>query len=311
MIVLIIPVLVGSAPATAQIAQGEIPVFFQDFVIAYSSGNLDKMSTYFHPDRGLIQNSYVLTYEEVKEDFHALSVDYGKIESIQVIIEYGAFLSEDYYRSKCQVRFKAAGYTQHIPTVFVFEKIDDTWYLVQSEMIEYVDMYRLRELLTVGYILADVEAVTNTGRLYNSGIAAKKHKATVLYFFSLMDIFGENNTLFFYDILKAYGGRDDVYIFGVNDDDKSKVDVWMEETGIDFVWLNDDKSLMHYDLGILIHPMILVLDKNGRLVMMGSWKYEDRERILDPEYRTESQKFILRRIGEVMDEPVENVTFPG
>ena len=37
MIVLIIPVLVGSAPATAQIAQGEIPVFFQDFVIALSA----------------------------------------------------------------------------------------------------------------------------------------------------------------------------------------------------------------------------------------------------------------------------------
>lgn len=311
MIVLMIPMLVGSAPATAQIAQGEIPVFFQDFVIAYSSGNVNKMSTYFHPDRGLIQNSFVLTYEEVKEDFHALMADYGKIESIKVIIEYGTFLSEDFYRSKCQVRFKAAGYTQDIPTVFVFEKIDDTWYLVQSEMIEYVDMYRIRELLTVGYVLADIEAVTNTGRVYNSGIAAKKQKATVLYFFSLMDIFGENNTFFFYDILKAYSGRDDVYVFGVNDDDKFKVEGWMEATNIDFVWLNDDKSLMHYDLGILIHPMILVLDKNGRLVFMGSWKYEDREKILDEEYRTDSQKLILKRIGEILDTPVENVNSAG
>lgn len=293
-------------PVAAQVVQGDIPDFFHDFIIFYSSGKLAKMPDYVHPDRGLIQNNYLLTYEEVKEDFKALSSDYGKIESIKVIVDYGLFLSEEYYRAECRVKYRVANYTQLVPTIFVFEKIDGTWYLVQSEMVEFMDQFHSRGLLTVGYILPDIETATNTGRLYKSSDAAKKGKATLLYFFSLMDIYGENNSSFFYEIFNQYGNRDDIYIFGVSDDDKANVESWMKDTGKNFVWLVDEESLLHYDLWILIHPMILLLDKEGRLVMMSSWRYEDREKLIDLDYRTESQALILQRIAEVLEKPVEN-----
>jgi peroxiredoxin len=305
MLALIVFMPFVNSPATAQAEGDEIPEFFQDFLIFYSSGNLNEMSGHVHPDRGLVQNGYLLTYEEVERDFQVLGKQIGKIDYIRAIYDSGFFPGENYYRAKCWVHYRIAGYTQQVPTVFVFEKIEEKWYLVQSEMVEFRDQFRdFFEILTIGYILPDIELTTNTNRLYNSGAAAEKNKATLLYFFSLWDIYGDLNTRFFLEMLKEFGRRNDIYIFGVTDDDKTEIDNWMERQELDFVWLYDEKSLVHYDLGILIHPCVLLLDKTGRLVLMGSWRYE-RDRLLDPDYRTESQELIMRRIAEVLSEPVE------
>jgi peroxiredoxin len=297
--------LIGGTPAASQGAHGDIPDFYQDFIIFYSKGNLDEMWRYVHPDRGLVQNGYLLTYEDVEEDFKAFSSTAGKIDSIRVLPDYGFYPGENYYRARCWVEYTAAKYTQRIPTVFVFEKIDDTWYLVQSEMEEFTEQFRdFFEILTMGYILPDIELTTNTNRLYNSGAAAENGKASLLFFFSLWDIYGEVNIGFFFDILAEYGSRDDIYVFAVTDDDKADIDDWMERNDFNFVWLYDEKSLVHYDLGIMIHPMLLLLDKEGRLVLMSSWKYPyDVE--LDENYRTGSQKLIMKRVAEVLSEPVE------
>ncbi len=291
----------GSAPASAQVDSDQIPGFFMDFMVFYSSGDIDQMAKYVHPDRGLIQNSFLLTYDEVKEDFQALGKTNKNIQYMKVIFNYGYFLSEDYYRATCWVEYRAADYTQQVPTVFVFENIDGKWYLVQTEMIEFFDQFRQFEILSVGFV-PEIEAETSTGRLYKSLDAAKAGKATVLYFFSLMDIYGEVNLEFYLDVMKKYGKRNDIFLFAVTDDNKTDVDAWMKRNGLNFVYLSDEKSLVHYDLGILIHPMILVLDKDGRLVMMTSWKYP-RDIEVDENYRTPSQGLVLDMIDYVLSKP--------
>jgi peroxiredoxin len=279
----------------------EVPVFLQEFIIFYSSGELDKMPRYIHPERGFIQNGILLTHEEVEKEFRALGLEIGKIEYIKLYFQEGFFPGENYYRAKCTVEYRAAGYTQTIPTVFVFEKIDDTWHLVQSERVEFIEQFRPLDVLTVGYILPDIELETNTGRLYTSKAAADNDKVTLLYFFNLLDLFREENTAFFQSILTEFGPRDDLYIFGVTDETEEYVNNWMTDERIRFVWLKDEESLLHYDLGILTHPMMLLLDREGRLVMMGGWEY-DRDRLLEPGYHPPAHDLIKERIRDVLSE---------
>ena len=292
-----------TAPQSSTAQSGDIPDFLQEFIIFYTSGNLGEMWRYVHPDRGFIQNGILLTYEEVEKEFKALGSEMGKADYIKLFFEEGFFPGEDYYRAKCVVQYRIAGYTQHVPTVFVFEYIAAKWYLVQSEKVEFIEQFRPRPVLTVGYI-PEIEIETNTGRLYNSFIAAEKSKATLLYFFTLLDLLREENTAFFMSIVKEFGNRDDLYIFGVTDDDEEYVTNWMDDENLQFVWLNDADSLLHYDLGILTHPMMLLLDETGRLVMMGGWEY-DREKWFEPGYYPPAHDLIKRRISAVLSKPVD------
>lgn len=301
MLALLLNIAAGSPPAAAQVDSDQIPDFFMDFMIFYSSADIDQMANYVHPERGLIQNSFLLTYDEVKEDFRALGNAIGNIDYMKVVFNYGYFLGENYYRATCWVEYRAADYTQQVPTVFVFENIADRWYLVQTEMIEFFDQFRQFEILSVGFI-PEIEAETNTGRLYKSLDAAENGKATLLFFFSLMDIYGEVNLEFYLDVMKKYGSRNDIYLFAVTDDNKTDVDAWMTRNSLNFVYLNDEKSLLHYNMGILIHPMILLLDKDGRLVMMTSWKYP-RDIEVDENYRTGAQMLVLDMIDYALAKP--------
>ncbi len=279
------------------------PEFFQEFIKFYSSGDLNNMWRYVNADRGLIQNGILMTFDEVESEFKALGPEIGKIDFIRLIFNFGEFLSDNYYRADTKVEYRTAGYTQTVPTVFVFEKIDDEWYLVQSEKVEFVEQYRNRGLLTVGYILPDVALKTNTGRLYTSAAAAKNHKATLLYFFTVLDLYREENTRFFMELVGEFGRNKDIYVFGVTDDDVDIVDNWMAADNLKFVWLNDEKSLLHYDLGILEHPELLLLNQEGRLVMMARWQY-DLDKVMDPKYHPPAQDLIKKRINEVLANPV-------
>jgi hypothetical protein len=165
-------------------------------------------------------------------------------------------------------------------------------------MIEFFDQFRQFEILTVGHI-PDIECETNTGRLYNSLTAAENGKASLLYFFSLMDIYGEVNMGFFFDVLGNYASSRDIYIFAVTDNSKSEIEEWMKGNDFSFVWLNDEKSLLHYNMQVLIHPMLLLLDRDGRLVMMTSWRYP-RDVEIDEDYRTAAQELAMKRIAEVL-----------
>jgi len=284
-------------------AQGEeLPGFMQDFIIFFASENLDAMSRYVHPDRGLIQDGYIRTYEEVEKDFTGLGSDMKKADFIKLYFKESFFPADNYYRAKCTVEYRAEGYTQQVPTVFVFEHIGDKWYLVQSERVEFIENYRQGDILTVGYILNEIELQTNTGRVFDSGAAAEKDKVTLLYFFNLLDLFREENTTFYLSLLKEFGSRKDMYVLGVSDENKTYVDNWMSDEKINFVWLNDERSLVHYDLGILIHPMVILLDRDSRVVMMGAWNY-DRNRLREQGYYPPAEDLIRKRIKDVLAQP--------
>jgi peroxiredoxin len=290
----------ASNPASAQ--GGEVPDFMQEFIIFFTSGNLGEMSRYIHPDRGFIQDGYILTYEEVEKDFMGLAPEIKKADFIKLYFNEGFFPADNYYRAKCTVEYRTQGYTQQVPTVFVFEQIGGKWYLVQSERVEFIENYRSRDILTVGYILNEIELQTNTGRMYNSGAAAEKNKVTLLYFFNLLDIFREENTAFYLGLLEEFGSRKDMYVLGVSDENKTYIENWMDDEKVQFVWLYDENSLVHYDLGILIHPMIILLDRDSRVVMMGGWNY-DRNRLREQGYYPPAEDLIKKRIKEVLLQP--------
>ena len=300
--VMLVAVALMPAPSRAQDESGGVPDFMQEFIISFSSGNPDAMSRYAHPDRGLIQDGYIRTYEEVEKDFAGLGSEMAKADFIKLYFTEGFFPAQNYYRAKCTIEYRVAGYTQQVPTVFVFENIGDEWYLVQSERVEFIENYRRQDILTVGYVLDEIELQTNTARMYNSSAATDKGKVTLLYFFNLYDFFREENTAFYLTLLKEFGKRQDIYMLGVSDENRTYVENWMDDDDVHFIWLVDERSLLHYDLGILVHPVIILLDRDSRVVLMGGWNY-DPDRLREPGYYPPAEDLIRKRLRDVLAQP--------
>lgn len=128
----------------------------------------------------------------------------------------------------------------------------------------------------------------------------------MLYFFTVLDLFREENTEFFMSIVREFGKDNDIYVFGVTDDDEQYVNNWMAKEGLNFVWLNDEESLLHYDLGILYHPTLLLLDRDARLVTIARWEY-DRDKVMEKGYYPPAHDLIKRRIRDVLSAPAGSI----
>jgi hypothetical protein len=119
--------------------------------------------------------------------------------------------------------------------------------------------------------LHPIEGRKKNGQKWTLAGAVSEGKPTVLYFFAVYSLLVapkeelDNQMNFLAGLYDTFGLRD-LFIFGVTDEPKEKVE-WFGASGYDkFAYLLDTGSGIHAALNINAHPYIVVFDATGTVV---------------------------------------------
>ncbi len=121
--------------------------------------------------------------------------------------------------------------------------------------------------------LHPIRGTTPSGRTWSLAHAVSVGKPTVFYFFSVQGLSVAlpedfETQMQFLEGLYDRFGHENLYVYGVTDDDREELE-WLGESGYtSFAPLLDENSDIHAALNIDTHPFIVVLDSEGTVVAL-------------------------------------------
>jgi hypothetical protein len=114
------------------------PASFQYFNQDYSSKDTERMMTWIHPNRGLVKYGVLLTYDEARESFDKAYEDSDDVD-VNVAYNYGVWGANKTFQADTWVEYafmeNGSQTILRFHNIFVFEVINNGWYLVQIEFI--------------------------------------------------------------------------------------------------------------------------------------------------------------------------------
>jgi hypothetical protein len=307
------PAQYDPAPSKIELEVDTItPQFVKDFQNDYATFSADKFMKWISPKRGLVEDGILMTFDLTKTKMKDVEKEMSGLKpSMYFIRGYYNGLADvkKFYKAFYQLSFKAGKADQRINLIAVFEKIDSQWYLVQSHSLKLSrdtlrsgknDALALQtNLLTIGDFPFEFEGKTyvtkGKARQFSSKVAKNRKRPVLLNFFTrISGDFGAQLD-WAESLYPKFQGRN-IYFFCVTDDELDFLTPYLDDGKWKLAVLLDEKSLIHHDLEIDIHPFIMLIDHSGVV------------RCISRGYNKESLGLVEKITLEIIDEANRSIS---
>jgi|GEM_PF-4261380 len=262
-------------PGYAQLpnlAPGEIDIpndFAKNFIVDYQSGDAAKVGKWIHPRRGVIDTRVIKTREAFLASYPALT-SVLKTNKISYRFGEGYFNGDRFYKAIYPQTGGQFGKIQTpISLLCVFERIGDTWYLVQAHRFDTGS----QAWLLVGDLVADDRLIGSTlsGRKFSMQFAQEQKHAVLLSFDDqVQDAFRDDNINHLKAVKKWYvelKGKP-IYVMNISEYSKDLMTNYLSMNKLMLPVVLDEKSEWHHSLQVDQHPFLMLVDHEGRLRAM-------------------------------------------
>ena len=266
----------GDQPESRMEFESVTPPFTIQFRDDYRSLDSNKIMKWISPKRGLIEDGILLTYEETRQKMQKMQED---LKGIKVGMAFanglytGSSATNDFYRGFYQLTIGDGKVSQEIKTITIFEKINGQWSLVQTQNLRLAQNSPLPtmdkpmlepNMLMVGDHVPEYSGIIigKKPQKFTSVLAQRHGRPVLLNFFTRFSGDFGSQLDWAHTLYPKYNGKN-IYIFCATDDALEFLKPYLAEGKWKIAVLRDEKSLMHLDLKIDIHPYIMLIDQAG------------------------------------------------